>query len=364
MARRRRSPGGAVMMTEERRTMDRMLEAPADRAEVGSPGGGTTPPPPTATVYGTAVGVTGPGSHSADRGGPSQPAALVGSLSSFPLADVLLLLASTSQSGELQVASEEVADEGVHGKVWLAQGELSNAEVGSTPTIGQAVFELACVTEGWFSFTAGLLSSSGQPTAPVAAVLAEVRPRVDEWRKICALIPLEGTVRLAANPPNQEVRIRSDQWRVLTTVGTTGQSVRSVLDQIGGEQIVSLRTLRDLHGEGLIVVSTGDDPVGASSVPAADSPIAAPPAVTAEGGGRTPPDGNASGSASPTSARVEPADTGVEGRHSEVPGDTPEYGHGARFSGLADMAMMPPPITRDPWAPSAESDTSSGNGVA
>ena len=193
------------------------------------------------------MGATGRGSHSADPGGPIQTATLVGSLSSFPLADVLLLLASTWQSGELQVASQEVADEGVHGKLWLAHGELSNAEVGSTPTIGQAVFELACMTEGWFSFTAGRLSSSGQPTAPVAAVLAEVRPRVDEWRKICTVIPLEGDVRLAPNPPNQEVRIRSDQWRVLTTVGTSGHSVRSVLDQIGGEQIVSLRTLRDLQ---------------------------------------------------------------------------------------------------------------------
>jgi Domain of unknown function (DUF4388) len=355
-------------MTEERRTMDRMPDAPADRAGVASPGGGATPPPPTATVYGTAVGVTGRGSHSADRGGPNQPASLVGSLSSFPLADVLLLLASTAQSGELQVASEEVADEGVHGKVWLAQGELSNAEVGSTPTIGQAVFELACVTEGWFSFTAGQLSSSGQPTAPVAAVLAEVRPRVDEWRKICALIPLEGTVRLAPNPPNQEVRIRSDQWRVLTTVGTTGQPVRSVLDQIGGEQIVSLRTLRDLHGEGLIVVSTGDDPIGESSVPAADTPSASPLAAAADSGGWTPPDGRASGSASPTAARFEPAGTGTEGHHSEVPGETPshtsEHSDGPRFNGLADVAMMPPPITRDPWAPSADPDTPSGNSVA
>jgi hypothetical protein len=352
------------MMTEEPRTMDRMLDAPADPAEVGGPGGGTTPPPPSATVYGTAVGATGRGSHSADPGGPTQPATLVGSLSSFPLADVLLLLASTAQSGELQVAGDEVADDGVHGKLWLDQGELSNAEVGSTPTIGQAVFELACVTEGWFSFTAGLLSSSGQPTAPVAAVLAEVRPRVDEWRKICALIPLEGIVRLAPNPPNQEVRIRSDQWRVLTTVGTTGQSVRSVLDQIGGEQIVSLRTLRDLHGEGLIVVSTGDDPIGASSVPAADTPFASPLAAATDGGGWMPPDGNASGSDSPTSARFEPADTGAEGRHSKVTRDTSESTDGPRFNGLADVAMMPPPITRDPWAPSADSDTSSDNSVA
>jgi hypothetical protein len=353
MARRRGSPAAAVM-TDAHSTVDRVLEGPVDRAEVGSPGGDATPPLPSATVYGTAVGATGRGSHSADPGGPTQTATLVGSLSSFPLADVLLLLASTSQSGELQVASEEVADEGVHGKVWLAHGELSNAQVGSTPTIGQAVFELACVTEGWFSFTAGLLSSSGQPTAPVAAVLAEVRPRVDEWRKICTLIPLEADVRLAPNPPNHEVRIRSDQWRVLTTVGTTGQSVRSVLDQIGGDQIVSLRTLRDLHGEGLIVVSTGDDPIRASSGPAADLPFASPLGA----------DGDSSGSASPTSARFEPGDAGGDGQHSEVGSGASENDDGRRLNGLADVAMMPPPITRDPWAPTADSHPSSDNGLA
>jgi hypothetical protein len=346
--------------------MDRMLEGPLDRAEVGSAGGGIISPPPSATVYGTAVGATGRGSHSAHPGGPTQPATLVGSLSSFPLADVLLLLASTAQSGELQVAGEEVAGQGVHGKVWLAHGELSNAHVGSTPTIGQAVFELACVTGGWFSFTAGVLSSSGQPTAPVAAVLAEVRPRVDEWREICSLIPLEADVRLAPNPPNQEVRIRSDQWRVLTTVGTAGQSVRSVLDQIGGDPIVSLRTLRDLHGDGLIVVSTSDDPIGASPVPTADTPFGSPPAAAAAGNedGSVPPDGDADGSPSSAPARFEPADTGGEGLHSVLRGDAPENGDSQRFNGLADVAMMPPPITRDPWAPSADSHPSNDNSVA
>ena len=80
-------------------------------------------------------------------------ASLVGSLSVFTLSDVLTMLASTAQTGELQVVSE-TAD----GQVWLDDGELSNAQVGAATTIGQAVFELACVTDGWFYFTTGLLS--------------------------------------------------------------------------------------------------------------------------------------------------------------------------------------------------------------
>jgi hypothetical protein len=363
MARRRRSPAGAVL-TDERSTMDRMLEGPVDGADVGRSGDSLNPPPPSSTGYGTVVGATGRGAPSPDPEEPTQPATLVGSLSSFPLADVLLLLASTSQSGELRVTSEESTGEEVRGRLWLARGELSNAQVGSAPTIGQAVFELARTTGGSFSFTAGALSSSGQPTAPVAAVLAEVRPRVDEWREICGLVPLEGEVRLALNPPGLEVRIRNEQWRVLTTVGTTGQSVQSVLDQIGGDQIVSLRTLRDLHDEGLITVTTGDDAIGASSGAATDPPLASPVSAAADDDIRTPAGRDAAGSAWPQAAPLAPADTRVEGLHAQIQGDGSEPGDGRRFNGLADVAMMPPPITRDPWAPSAGSPPAGDNSVA
>ena len=66
-------------------------------------------------------------------------ASLVGSLSVFTLSDVLTMLASTTQTGELQVVGD-VAD----GRVWLEGGELSNAQVGEATTIGE-------VTEGWHS---------------------------------------------------------------------------------------------------------------------------------------------------------------------------------------------------------------------
>ncbi len=119
----------------------------------------------------------------------------------FSLSDVLSLLATTEQTGELQVVSETM-----DGKLWLEDGEFSNAQVGAASTIGQAVFELACVTEGWFYFTAGLVSSSGQPTVPVAAVLDEVRPQVDEWRDLRSEVPLEAVVALSPTPPARTCR--------------------------------------------------------------------------------------------------------------------------------------------------------------
>ena len=78
------------------------------------------------------------------------PASLVGSLSVFALSDVLSMLSSTTQTGELQVVGDTV-----DGRVWLDRGKLSSAHVGTGVTIGQAVFDLACLTEGWFYFTSG-----------------------------------------------------------------------------------------------------------------------------------------------------------------------------------------------------------------
>jgi len=269
-------------------------------------------------------------------------ASLVGSLSVFSLSDVLSLLASTGQTGEL-----EVVGEGVEGRLWLDGGELSNAEVGAAATIGQAVFELACAVEGWFSYTAGIVSSSGQPTAPVDAVLDEVRPQVEEWREVRDVVPLESVVTLSPTSPGQDVQIRGDQWQVLTTVGTNGLLVRDVLDQTGGEQIVVLRTLRDLHEAGLIVLRAAEEPPdGLQPRPVAVvtdlDPVTELP---------TPPFGSTREDEGGTPDGVPPPPG------TESPAASREDGH----DGLAEVAIMPPPIAGDPWTPVAEShDTDSG----
>ena len=273
-------------------------------------------------------------------------ASLVGSLASFALSDILSMLATTKQSGELQVVSEAT-----DGRVWLADGELSNAQVGTATTIGQAVFELACLSEGWFYFTVGVVSSSGQPTVPVVAVLNEVRPQVDEWREIRRDVPLEAVVTLASDPPGQDVQIRSDQWRVLTAVGTSGYSVRTVLEEIGGDQIVGLRTLRDLRVAGLIEFDHGtSDQQGSDfgvpfAAPADSGPdltsLPAPPDLTFAGVDDVEHLGSA---ASPSDERHESADD--------------------RQTGLAEVAVMPPPIAHDPWTTSVDTTSTSDNGVA
>jgi hypothetical protein len=264
-------------------------------------------------------------------------ASLVGSLSVFSLSDVLSMLASTAQTGELQVVGEAV-----DGRVWLDHGELSNAHVGAATTMGQAVFELACAAEGWFYFTSGLRSSSGQPTVPVAAVLTEVRPQVDEWREIRDVVPLEAVVSLCPEPPGQDVQIRNDQWRVLTTVGTSGHSVKSVLDMIGGDQIVGLRTLRDLHIAGLIELAPAPAEPEADPAPSYGVPSDSQPDLTPL----------------PSSTPMVVSEDSLPDPLASVPsprGSDSEVGSGGDgLDSLAEVAIMPPPIAGDPWAPIAE----------
>lgn len=266
-------------------------------------------------------------------------ASLVGSLSVFTLADVLSLLAATDQTGELQVVNDVV-----DGKIWLEDGQFSNAHVGAASTIGQAVFELACVADGWFYFTAGLTSSSGQPTVPVKAVLDEVRPQVDEWLDLRQVVPLEAVVALSPTPPGQDIQIRSDQWTVLTTVGNAGHSVKAVVDLIGGDQITGLRTLRDLHEAGLIVLEQATEDARSGADATEQAAEGAPPAETA-----------------PPASTLFGEDRVDESAPPPPPVLDPAVNAGA-FGSLAEVAIMPPPIAGDPWA-AAESNSSVNGSV-
>ncbi len=285
-----------------------------------------------------------------DRGGdppmvlaeaPARPAAasLVGSLQVFSLADVLTLLATTAQTGEL-----EIAGEGAEGRLWLDRGELYDAQVGATTSVHRAVFELACAVDGWFSYTTGTVHSGSQPTVPVEAVLDEVRPLVEEWREMREVIPLESVVALSPTPPGKDVQIRGDQWQVLAAVGTNGLSVREVLEQTGDEQIVGLRTLQDLHSAGLIVLSEPEqrDTAGSGPVGVVTDFVPTPPF-----GSRMEDDAIDTDDVPPPPLDGEPAAAPAE-EHQD---------------GLAEVAIMPPPIAGDPWTPITEPQDS-GNGTA
>jgi Domain of unknown function (DUF4388) len=286
-----------------------------------------------------------PAPRSGDRSDVAPAASLVGSLSVFSLSDVLSMLASTSQTGELQVVADAAG-----GRLWLDGGRLSNAQVGSATTIGQSVFELACLDEGWFYFTVGAASFGGQPSVSVDAVLHEVRPQVDEWKEIRSVVPVDALVSLSPTPPGHDVQIRSDQWQILTVVGTSGRSVNDVLDAIGGDQMDGMRTLRDLSAAGLLQLTPASGRlVGDFGPPFARSPNGARNEATT-----TIPD--------PPGSTDEATDAPV------VPpppvAEPMAVGAEERSGGLAEVTVMPPPIAEDPWTPVSEPAAPDDGGAA
>ncbi len=335
-------------MNDQRGTVDgnvhQVGDAPNDGSELNGGGGADLSLTP---LFDAPFGGR-PTSSPADPTEEAPAASLVGSLSVLTLSDVLSLLASTEQTGELQVVSDTT-----DGRLWLEDGQFSNAHVGAASTIGQAVFELACVTQGWFYFTAGLTSSSGQPTVPVDAVLEEVRPQVDEWLDLRSQVPLEAMVALSPTPPGQDVQIRSDQWQVLTTVGNAGHSVKTVIDLIGGDQIVGLRTLRDLRSAGLVVLETAPSGQASTVPPSPFTPTSDDVAqVTVLPSSSSPPSPTAYGDTA-TDGDAPPPPPGVE----------PVLGNSdRRFQSLAEVAIMPPPIAGDPWAPTPPAPDTEANG--
>ncbi len=336
-------------MENQNGTVDRMVEQLTDPRDFATPVA-TTEPISSIGTYAT----KGYSSEVTEVPDDAPPDSLSGSLSVFALADVLTLLAATAQTGELLVVGDTA-----QGRLWFDQGDLVDAEVGSTTTVNQAFFELACVSGGWFSFISGRLSddrsssdgASSGTALQVATILAEVGPQVEEWRAIRQLLPLEAIVTLSADPPGEDVRIRNDQWRVLTQVGTSGHSVKSVLDSIGGDQIVGLRTLRDLHAAGLIDL----EPLPGTAEPF-DAVLPASPLVADESAASTP---------APPPSLVTATDSVADDLES-VPPPQAENGE-AEDTGatrLAEVTIMPPPIAADPWAPVVVPTEAGGDGVA
>lgn len=177
------------------------------------------------------------------------PAALAGSLAVFDLHQILSLLAVTGRRGELQVVGG-----GLDGRLWLDDGAFCGFSLGTTRSVGEAVFELSLLAEGWFYFTEGRAPKLPLDPENIAGVLDGVRPQVEEWRRLLERLPLDSMVRLAPAPPTGEVSIRAEQWQVLTLIGNGGLGVAAALDAVPQEQVVTLRVLAGLVDTGLVEV--------------------------------------------------------------------------------------------------------------
>lgn len=277
---------------------------------------------------------------SQDRTGSEPTAAsLVGSLSSFPLVDVLELLARTGRTGELQVVGQ-----GLDRRLWVDGGELVDTTGSGNPDTG--LFEIACIEDGWFYFTLADSTPEVSGRASIPTLLEGLSSQVTEWRELVEAFPFDAMVHMSSSTPADEVQIRADQWQLLTLVGA-GREVHDVLSASSLHPLDTLRTLRELAGGQLVWVEapTGDGKTAEGTPPPpvakADQTNGTAPSAAAEAPTDTKHDSTPADADGPTATTNGTAGDGAPPKSGSEKSAAPEQG-----------PVMPPPISGDPWSSS------------
>ena len=167
---------------------------------------------------------------------------LQGSLETFALPDVLVLLSSTKKDGELRVVGGRV-----DGRLWLEKGQMVHANVGGreTPFV-DAIFELLRLDAGTFNFEGDSPAPHRAEPHPIDLVLADAQVRLSEWNDIARVVPnLDAVVDMAADAPGDEVTISRDHWHLLRKVAG-GRSVHELMDALGRTEFDTCRTVKEL----------------------------------------------------------------------------------------------------------------------
>jgi len=181
---------------------------------------------------------------------------LQGSLDSFALPDVLLLLAGTKKSGELLVVGSGqhgTTPPGIEGRLWFDVGRMVGWDVPRAVDAPDAVFELLRLAEGTFSFGEGTAPS---PTAPtdMEPVLTEAQGRLAEWREIERVVPSPAAwLGLSPDPPGADVAMRGDQWRLVVAIGG-GCSVDAAVSRLGLGELGGCRAVKEMVESGLVTI--------------------------------------------------------------------------------------------------------------
>jgi hypothetical protein len=204
---------------------------------------------------------------------------LQGSLETFALPDVLVLLSSTKKDGELRVVGGRV-----DGKIWLEKGQIVHANVGGreTPFV-DAIFELLRLEAGTFNFDADSTPAHRSEPEMIDLVLADAQVRLGEWNEIARVVPhLDAVVDMAAEAPGASVTVSSEQWALLRRVAG-GRSVHELMAALGRTEFDTCRTVKELVDAKLASIDVYAKPKAkAAPAPAAAAPAPAPVALDPE----------------------------------------------------------------------------------
>ena len=200
---------------------------------------------------------------------------LQGSLDTFALPDVLVLLASTNKTGELHIAGNRgpggprTGD--LQGLLWLEKGKLVGFDVAKAEDAANAVFELLRLSEGSFSFMAGS-APKPQPPLDIEPVLTEAQAYLREWQEIERVVPsLAAWVALAPEAPAAHVSMRAEQWRLVVAIGG-GCDVARIVAHLAQGELGGCRAIKELAEAGLVTVGAHTEQIVDVAAPAAEEP--------------------------------------------------------------------------------------------
>jgi len=168
-----------------------------------------------------------------------------GKLSQIPLTDLLQLFHMNRRTGSIELTRRETGRPEERGTVFLREGNLIQATMGSVEG-EKALFRLLAWGEGSFAFTPNRPRVAARILAPTRALLMEGLRQLDEWERVRgSLPPLDARVVLTVDsgklpnlvhPLTQEVLLLLEIYDL----------VRDVVDHCSHPDYQVLRTLQTL----------------------------------------------------------------------------------------------------------------------
>jgi len=182
---------------------------------------------------------------------------LQGQLETFPVDDLLRLLAATKKTGCLVVQGRRG-----QGAVWLRDGDLVGvdgpqpSDLGDHELLGEAIFELLRFRRGTFRFVDGAEAPDqlGRAADDVELVLRDAGRLLDEWRTLLVTVPsLDHELRLQPDLYADRVTIDAATWASLSAIAPRA-SVGELADRLGVSELEVMRRVHDVAAQGLVTI--------------------------------------------------------------------------------------------------------------